>query len=809
MSYEDYTWLRYYEDLYHRQKKINNALAVQLGETTAKVGELEVALNRVVGSPFWRVLAPVRKVYGKIKGTGAGVGTGSTTAGAESTRLGNDSATSETGNIIDPETLFYNSRLEFFEDFYGQWIRKDPIEQKYADYVSDSGRNRVRESIYKVVYVEGLVGNKSLAEYAENAKWIILVSKHGKLANGFVERIGEAISAHPDAKIGYADEDFYINEPSFRRIEPNFKPDWSPDTLDSFYYFGHIAFIRADVACEIKWLASENPWKNVYDMFLQASEMVGKHYDAPEVMHITQILFHNLVEMDVDNLNSQESSNLAMSNDSYVIWKAACDSVKEDLAARKLIIGDTSEYDDIKIRAFERRNTPAQLIAGQFPHMNQICYSVPDDTKVSVLILSKDHPDVLRTCLESFVNRTDYKNLEFIVVDNGSTQDNKAIYESVLEEVVGDYPYSYIYEEMPFNFSKECNIAAKAASGQILLFMNDDMEIVQKDWLKLMVGYACLPHVGAVGAKLLYAGTDLIQHIGITNLAIGPSHKMVIYPDDQMYYYGRNTHAYDMLGVTGACLMVAADKFNEVGGFNEDFAVAYNDVDLTMKIAKSGYTNLQCNGALLYHYESLSRGQDEGNDEKWNRLLKEKQNLYLIHSEYFEQDPYYNPNLIGNHSNYLSSYDFGYNIHLKHEDVRQLDASSLAECTDDTYKISIDFAGIQAKHNLAEPEIAEVRGWSYIHGQDNARHAVKVVLKSETNGTLYEVNSDPSPRDDLENTFPDEKNIRLCGFVSKMLTSDLPKDTYVIGIEPISLNHDLTEQMSSGKVIFTENKLTV
>ena len=817
MSYEEYTWLRYYEDLYHRQKKINNDLAVKLGETTAKAGELNVALNRVIGSPFWRVMAPARKIYGKIKGTG------------------NNTNVSVLSQPNTPCPASFNSiyakRLELFEDYYGSWLENDELELKYRDYTADSGRSRVQEAIYKVVMIEQLVGGVKPTDLVKGAKWIVLVSEKGILANGYAERIGECISDHPEALFGYADEDYFYrtdeNKYGIRRVEPNFKPDWSPDTLDSFFYFGNISFIRSDFAAKLVWRASENPWENVYDMFLQASERVGKHYDTPEVVHISQVLFHNEAvipeKRPVDNLIYERCDEIRLNNERYEKWRGICQQIKDDLADGKLIIGASDEYNAVKMDAFNRRKTPANLLKGQFTGINQICYQFGisnEDPLVSILILSKDHPDTLKTCITSILEKTDYSNIEFVVVDNGSNDENKARYEKLWDEI-GDeltekeieaadiISYKYIYEEMPFNFSKGCNIAAANANGEVLLFLNDDIEAVQKDWLKLMVGYARLPHVGAVGAKLLYANTDLIQHVGITSMKIGPSHKLVVYPDDQSYYYGKNIFAHDMLGVTGACLMIEKQKFNQVLGFNEDFAVAYNDVDLCMRINKYGYTNLQCNGALLYHYESLSRGLDEGNDAKWDRLLHEKDALYSLHPEYFEWDPYYNENFVGNLSNYLSNYNFGYNIHLKCESVRQLDASKLAEKNDPNYKISIDFADVQAKLNLGEADIIEVRGWSYVSGIDNSNYILRVVFRSETDGSLFEAPSDAFPREDLEKIFPDERNIKLCGFTSKIPANELPKDTYVIGIRPIWLNDDLTEGDIAEYFILSDNKLTV
>ena len=826
MSYEEYTWERYYEDICHRQKKLNNALAVELGEITAKTDELNVVLNRVTGSSIWRALAPARKLYHMIRGDGVsgssapntgmtprdGVsgssapasGTGSTSAAdGGSTSLGAGGSISAPGTIATP-TEIYAKRLWEYEDYYAQWIRKDPIENKYITY-NESGMARVRESRFHIVYFEDCGGMRAPFDASVRAPWILFTSRDVMRARGYAERLENELSKHPDAWIAYADEDYYYTvgaESSaetahIRRLEPNFKPDWSPDTLDSFFYLGNMALIRTDIAIRADWMGAKDGRANVYDLFLQVSDRIGKHYDDPAVIHIPQILAHNRVE------------DIHSNSDSYELWVEISKRLKDDLGAGKLMWGASAEYDAVKKRSFKRRGVKAGFYSGQNPSDHQICYDLPPKHRVSVLILSKDHPDLVRKLLTSFTERTDYDDLEFIVVDNGSDPDNRARYVDILDELAADYPHEYIYEPQDFNFSALCNRAAEAANGELLLFMNDDIEVVQKDWLRLMAGYAFRPHIGAVGAKLLYADSDLIQHVGVTSMEIGPSHKLVMYPDDRIYYYGRNSLAYDMLGVTAACLLIQTSKFDGAGGFDESFPVAYNDVALNMKLARSGLVNLQCNGALLYHHESMTRGLDEGDDGKWNRLLNEKNRLYQIYPEFLDEDPYYNPNLIGNDSNYLSNFDYGYNNHTKCASVRQIDASELAESPADIYKISIDFAGIQPKIRLEEPEIIEVRGWSFITGGDNSQHLVSLILKNNADGTIYRVESDPVPRFDLEETFPDEKNNRLCGFEVRVLKDDLAPGEYSIGIEPLTLNQDLSDAVSTGKVIYTEAKFTV
>ncbi len=842
MSFEEYTWLRYYEDIYHRQKRINNALAVELGEITAKTKEQEEALQRITGSIFWKALSPARKIYKKVKGL--------PDAPAQTEATNPDDTVEGTGKDrpVSSVNPLYEARLWYYEDYYRRWIERDPIEKEYKTY-QDSGMTRVREKSFTMINVRDCATPSFPVNLKNAAQWIMLIMGPGKTARGYAERIQRELKHHLEAELIYGDEDYYYDIPgnpgSICRIEPNFKPDWSPDTLDSFFYLGHMVVLRTDSLAGIEWLGSPDPYVNVYDLILKVAERLGKHYSEPKVLHIPQILFHNdansyaedarrIIEsgrigeilkngMAVEKPGSisggDDNSSNPTHNSGYIMWKATSTLLKRDLEAGKLVWGHTTEYMDIKWKSLERRGLKASFTTGQDGRTMHIIYEPANHgtgktgkgsyPMVSVLILSKDHPGVLKKLLTSFVERTDYNNVEFIVVDNGSKGENRLEYERVMDKTLEGYPHQYIHKAMEFNFSALCNLAATYAEGELLLFMNDDIEVLQRDWLKLMAGYAGLEHVGAVGAKLLYANTELIQHAGITSMEIGPSHKLVIFPDDRSYYYGKNIVETDMLGVTAACLMIDKDKFNKAGGFDESFPVAYNDVEFSMRLARSGLVNLECNGALLYHHESLTRGGDEGDSDKWIRLLNEKKRLYQIYPEFLCADPYYNPNLIGNDSNYLSNCDFGYNNHVKCAGIRQINASELAESDGQTYRISVDFAGIQSKLTLEEPEIIEIRGWSFLPGQDYSLYGVSVILNNETSGIVYRVGTYAMPRKDLEEVFPAELNNRLCGFITRMLKDDLAQGKYRIGIEPTMLNHDLTSAKSVGIVVYTENILSV
>lgn len=261
-----------------------------------------------------------------------------------------------------------------------------------------------------------------------------------------------------------------------------------------------------------------------------------------------------------------------------------------------------------------------------------------------MIIPSKDNYAILSQCIKSFSEITDYDDYEFILVDNGSKDENKQKY----TELAAKYNMQYIYEKRTFNFSHMCNLGAQHATGEYLLFLNDDIEIIEPQWLKRMVGQASLKHTGAVGAKLLYPDRETIQHVGVINIAAGPVHALAGYSDEPIYYFGKNRMDYNQIAVTAACLLIRRDKFDEVAGYNEELAVAYNDVDFCFKLIEKGYYNVVRNDAVLLHHESVSRGNDLENNKKFERLMREQEKLYKLHPQFEGKDPFYNVNLTQN-----------------------------------------------------------------------------------------------------------------------------------------------------------------
>ena len=298
--------------------------------------------------------------------------------------------------------------------------------------------------------------------------------------------------------------------------------------------------------------------------------------------------------------------------------------IEETLMHETDLIGVGAAYDWIRERAFARRGICAGMAEDAATGITYPIYRVPDTPLVSIVIPSKDNPEVLKQCIRSIYRHTAYPDYEIIVVDNGSAETVR----SALLAFGQECPFDYLYQPMDFNFSRMCNLGVSEAKGEYILLLNDDMEAIQDSWLTRMMGQAALEHVGSVGSKLLYPNSTLIQHTGISNTISGPGHKLKKMEDTVSYYYGRNRFIYDMIGVTGACLLMKKRHYMELGGLYEGLAVAYNDVDLCFRLYDKGLYNVLRNDVVLYHHESLSRGDDMQDEKKLKRLTKEKDLLY-------------------------------------------------------------------------------------------------------------------------------------------------------------------------------------
>ncbi len=419
--------------------------------------------------------------------------------------------------------------------------------------------------------------------------------------------MAEELNVHPDAQVIYSDED-KIDEHGVR-FNPYFKPGWNPELLYSQNYVCHFGVYKRDLLQAIGGFRAGYEGSQDYDLILRASEMA----QAENIRHVPHILYH---------------------------WRAIPGSAA--LSSE----GKPYAY-EAALRAlsshFERTRQ-----GGQVEHHPQtlglyrIRFPLPKQPpKVSLLIPTRDGARLLERCIDTILTKTNYSNFEIVIVDN---QSQDATTHALFRKLERHNDIRIITYDAPFNYSAINNAAAAAACGSVLGLLNNDLEVIEAEWLEEMVSHAMRPAIGAVGAKLYYPNR-VIQHggvlLGVAGLA-GHAHKYC--PAWDHGYFGRASLLQAFSAVTGACLVVRKDRFNEVGGLDVRLPVAYNDVDFCLRLMQQGYRNIWTPFAELIHHESASRGTDT-TPRKAARLRADTQEMRRRWGPMLADDPYYNPNL--------------------------------------------------------------------------------------------------------------------------------------------------------------------
>ena len=573
-----YDWVAYYMAAYEEERKKNTQMAGRIADAERKQADLQDNLNRICANPLYRIAAkasaPLRGAVRRMRGT-----------------------------VISEEELSKIQASEERKQAYEEtlWQQSNPYLQWIAVHENkNTGVTEPPEPIAIKGFREIVVPKTDVC---------ILTYGDGLLAPFVFSEVRSYFAKNSACLLAYADEDFYWEDLS-KRMEPWLKPAYSPDTLLAFQYWGHFVAVRVSVldSMNYRMVSMKDPDLGFYELCLRLEEKIEELSEGyfrrrrEAIGHLDSILYHR--RYDLPERNAVGMGQAVSPREQFALVQ---ESLKKELSEGRFLTGASSKYVTLKEDMLMRRGGRGVLRQGADPDIYHLLYdtsvsgterctrsgsentAIAPHRVVSVIIPSKDHPEVLEKCLRSFRNKTQYRYYEWIVVDNGSSEENREKMEA-LQKVYG---FTYIYEPMPFHFSKMCNLGEKKAKGDLLLLMNDDIEIIEGSWLERMAGQALLPHVGAVGAKLWYAGTEKIQHAGVTNLKIGPSHKLVTFPDEEDYYFGRNRVTYNVAAVTAACLMVSRQKYERVGGLDESLPIAYNDVDFCFKLLEAGYVNVQ------------------------------------------------------------------------------------------------------------------------------------------------------------------------------------------------------------------------
>lgn len=452
---------------------------------------------------------------------------------------------------------------------------------------------------------EGIAGNTNEALKMADGDFVVLTDHDDLLSPEALYQCAKAVQKEPQTDVIYSDED-KVDMSGKKFFEPHFKSDYNIDLLCTMNYICHLFVVRKDVMERVGLFESCYDGAQDHDFILRCTEK------AEHIVHIPKVLYHWRCHAQSTSENP-ESKLYAFEN--------GCKAVK-------------AHYDRIGI--------PAEVEQGPFYGMYRTHYLWKEQPLVSILIPNKDHAADLKKCMDSIEEKSTYRNFEFIIVENNSTEEETFAYYKEIEKRDN---VRVLYYKEDFNYSRINNFGAKEANGEYVLLLNNDTEMIEPDSIKEMLDVCMRPDVGIVGAKLIFED-NTIQHAGVI-IGFGgvAGHAFIGQDRDDNGYFSRIISVQDLSAVTAACLMVRRSVFDEVEGLNEEFKVAFNDIDFCLKVRKAGYLVVYNPYAQFYHYESKSRGQEDSAD----KVARFQQEIGLFGERWGELlehgDPYYNPNL--------------------------------------------------------------------------------------------------------------------------------------------------------------------
>ena len=508
-----------------------------------------------------------------------------------------------------PKHLLVETIDSVLKQSYSNWelcIADGNSEEPYINEMLDEyARNDNRIKVKYLDENKGIAGNTQECYYMATGDYIGLFDHDDLLEPNALFEVVKAVNEDRTIDFIYTDED-KINEKSDYRFDPHFKQDYAIDTFRSYNYICHFSVFRKDLMAKINGFREGFNGSQDYDIILRATEV------AENVHHIPKILYSWRVH---------SGSTAGNPKNKMYCYDSAKKALDEEL---------------------KRKGIKGKAHDGKYIGTYEIDYEIIGNPKVSILIPTKDHIDDLDRTIKSVLNKTAYKNYEIIVIENNSDQKETFEYYEKIQKLDADI--KVVTWEKGFNYSAINNFGAKYATGELLLLLNNDVEVINEEWLTKMVSLAQREDVGCVGAKLYYPdGT--IQHGGIiVGLGGAAAHAHRGFNHKEYGYFLRLGITHNLSAVTGACLMVKKSVFDEVNGLDESFEVAYNDVDFCLRVLETGRVNVWTPYAELYHYESKSRGVDDlATNERFQGEFKRFRERY---ADFLEKgDPYYNANL--------------------------------------------------------------------------------------------------------------------------------------------------------------------
>lgn len=479
----------------------------------------------------------------------------------------------------------------------------------------------MRDKRIRVIRLEknlGIAQNTNAGIAASTGEFIAFLDHDDFLEPDALFCYADALNKDKTIDVFYSDED-KTDEYAAHYFYPHFKSDFNIDLLHANNYMCHFLAVRKSLVDTVGGLNEKFDGAQDYDFVLRLTENTKKIYHCP------RILYHWRC--------SNQSTAANQGNKMYAIHAG-----KAALNAH-----------------YKRIGWNARAQEGAVDGWYQTKFTLKEEPLVSILIPNKDHTDDLDVCLNSFFERADYQNYEFIIIENNSVlPETFAYYEKIEKEHDN---VKVVYWEAGFNYSAINNFGFKFAKGDYIMLLNNDVELITPDIFQSMLGFCMRPEVGIVGVKLLY-NDHTVQHAGVLVGAGGlADHVFKGIHEDDPGYMGRAISSQDVSAVTAACLLVKRSVYEEVGGLEDEFQVAFNDVDFCLKVRKAGYLIVYDADVKLFHYESKSRGMEDTTE----RFIRFGNEMMLLNSKWdilsTFVDPYYNPNL-----SYLEYYKINHTI---------------------------------------------------------------------------------------------------------------------------------------------------
>ena len=479
-----------------------------------------------------------------------------------------------------------------------------------ADTVEALKKWQGKDNRISIVFNEngaGIAANTNAALELATGDYCVFLDHDDLLTEYALFEVASRIVQQPQLKFLYSDEDKL--DQSGNRTDPHFKPDWNPDLLLSQNYICHLVALKRELIIQVGGCRSGYEGAQDHDLLLRIMAQVT----SDQVTHIPKVLYH---------------------------WRMTEDSTASNADAKSY-----STDSGVKAIADHIRQTGRQAIVapGPYPNTYRVNWALPPIAPLaSIIIPTRDGLEILSQCIDSVLQLTDYPNYEIIVVDNESENPETHEYLDKISSQPNIKVLKYIGR---FNYSAINNMAVKEAQGSVITMMNNDIEVISRDWLREMVSHALRDEVGCVGAKLLYKN-KMVQHAGVI-LGIGgvAGHAHKYFDSESAGYFSRLQLTQNLSAVTAACLTVEKKIYQQVGGLNEThLKVAFNDVDFCLKVSASGLRNVWTPYATLYHHESISRGH-ENTPEKQSRFNSEAAYMQRQWGDQLVSDPAYNCNL--------------------------------------------------------------------------------------------------------------------------------------------------------------------